>query len=84
MKDILSYFWTTAQTRVWSHEKADNEASAKSKEVKGKPDKINELIPKTKADRKEGPDNIIVILGLFFLNWLVITWRRGFILKLDL
>ena len=28
------------------------------KEVKGKPDKINELMLKTKADLKEGPDNI--------------------------
>ena len=28
------------------------------KKVKGKPDKINELVLKTKADLKEGPDNI--------------------------
>ena len=28
------------------------------KEVKEKPDKINELILKTTADLKEGPDNI--------------------------
>ena len=45
-------------TRVKSHEKADREASAKLKEVKGKPDKINELILKTKAKLEEGPDNI--------------------------
>ena len=38
--------------------KADSEASAKRKEVKGKLDKINELILKTKADLKYGPDNI--------------------------
>ena len=37
-----------------SHKKADSEASAKRKEVKGIPDKINELILKTKADLKEG------------------------------
>ena len=34
------------------------EASAKWKEVKGKPDKINELILKTKAELKQGSDNI--------------------------
>ena len=28
------------------------------KELKCKPDKINELILKTKAELKEGPDNI--------------------------
>ena len=33
-------------------------ASAKWKEVNGKPDKINELIMKTKADLKDRPDNI--------------------------
>ena len=33
-------------------------ASAKWKEVYGKPDKINALILKTKADLKERPDNI--------------------------
>ena len=47
-------------------------ASAKWKEAIGKPDKINELILKTKADLKENSDNIIFILGLCFLliNWL--------------
>ena len=35
-----------------------SEASAKWKKVKGKPDKINGLILKTKADLKEGLDNI--------------------------
>ena len=39
--------------KEYSHEKADSEASAKWKEVKGKPDKIDELILKTKADLKE-------------------------------
>ena len=34
------------------------EASAKTKKVNGNPDKINELILKTKADLKERPDNI--------------------------
>ena len=55
---ISWYYWTTADTKVWRHEKADSEASAKWKEVKGKPDKINELILRTKADLKEGIDNI--------------------------
>ena len=36
----------------------NSEASAKWKEIKGKPDKINGLILKTKADLKEGPNNI--------------------------
>ena len=43
-----------------------------------KADKINELILTTKADLKEGPDNIIVLLGLCFLliirvleNWTI-------------
>ena len=48
MKDIfISYF-----------KKADTKASAKWKEVKGKPYKINELILKMKANLKEGSDNI--------------------------
>ena len=38
-----------------------------SKEVKEKPAKINELILKRKADLKEGLDNIIVILGLYYI-----------------
>ena len=33
-------------------------ASAKWQEVKGKPEKINELILKTKTELKERPDNI--------------------------
>ena len=33
-------------------------ASAKWKEVNGKPDNVNKLILKTKADMKERPDNI--------------------------
>ena len=37
----------------YSHEKADSEASTKLKEVKGKPDKINELLLKRKAYLKE-------------------------------
>ena len=47
-------------------------ASVEWKEVNRKLDKINELILKTKADLKERPDNIIVILGLCFLliDWL--------------
>ena len=35
---------------IISHEKACSEASAKSKEVKGKPNKINELVLNTKID----------------------------------
>ena len=50
--------WTTAHTRVSNQEKVDSQASAKYKQVKGKPHKINELILKTKADLNEGPDNI--------------------------
>ena len=38
--------------------KADSEALAKWKEIKGKPDKTNELILETKTYLKEGPDNI--------------------------
>ena len=38
--------------------KPHDEASTRWKEVKENPDKINELILKTKADIKEGPDNI--------------------------
>ena len=34
------------------------QASTKWKQVERKPDKINELILKTKTDLKEGPDNI--------------------------
>ena len=44
LSQILIYYW---------HEKADSEASAKWKEVKGKPHKINELILKTKFSAKE-------------------------------
>ena len=40
-----------------THGKADSEALAKYKGVKGKPHKINELIVKMKAELKEGPDN---------------------------
>ena len=53
----ISYFWKTAHIRVWNHKK-DNKSSAKWKEVKGKPDKPNVLILKTKVNMKEGPDNI--------------------------
>ena len=41
-------------------------ASAKWKKFNGKPDRINELILKTKVDMKERPDNICFVL----LNWL--------------
>ena len=51
-------FLDTAHSKVKSHKKADSEASAKWKDVKGKSDKINELTLKTKGDLKEGPDNI--------------------------
>ena len=36
----------------------NSDTSANQKEVKGKPEKINGLILKTKTDLKEGPDNI--------------------------
>ena len=38
--------------------KATKKHIVRLKEVKGKPDKINKLILKRKADLKEGPDNI--------------------------
>ena len=41
-----------------SHEKVNSATSAKWKEVKGKPDKITELIMKKKAGLNDGPDNI--------------------------
>ena len=52
------YFWTTTHVRLSSHEKADSKTSLTWKEVKGQPDKTNELILKTKFDLKEGPDNM--------------------------
>ena len=39
-------------------QKANREGSAKGKEAKEGPGKINELILETKADLKEGPGNI--------------------------
>ena len=48
----------------------NSEASAKWKEVKEKPDNINELILKTKADNSHP-------WIIYFFNWLVIIWRRG-------
>ena len=55
-------------------------ASAKWKEVNRKPDKINELKLKTKADLKERLDNIIVVPGLCFLliDWLSFGEEGGF------
>ena len=49
---------TSWYVRKWSHKKADSGASAKWKNVKGKPDKINELILRSKGELKEGLDNI--------------------------
>ena len=57
-RHISPYFWTSAHTKVLYFEKSDGKASAKLKEVKGKPDKINEMILKTKANLKEGSDKI--------------------------
>ena len=58
--------------------KADSEASAKWEKVKGKPDKINELILKKKADLKNRTDNINSHPWIMFsFNWLVIIWREG-------
>ena len=45
-------------TKVQIHQKADIEALAKWKEDKGRPNKINELILKTKADLKDGHEDI--------------------------
>ena len=55
------------------------------KKVKGKPDKINELILKTNANLKEGPGKMIVMLGLCFLliDWLSFEEGGGVCLKLD-
>ena len=55
------------------------------KKVKGKPDKINELILKTNANLKEGPGKMIVMLGLCFLliDWLSFEEGGGVRLKLD-
>ena len=59
-----------------------------SKEVKEKPAKINELILKRKADLKEGLDNIIVILGLYYIYFLIgwLSFGEGgrVCLKLDI
>ena len=57
MKDISRYFWTTAHKST-NPSKADIEALAKWKEDKGRPNKINELILKTKADLKDGHEDI--------------------------
>ena len=53
------------------------------KKVNRKSDKINQLKLKTKADLKEGPGNISHASIIFSFNWLVIIWRRGIRLKLD-
>ena len=45
-------------------------ASAKWKEVNGKPDKINDLILKTKADLRERPDKHISHPWIMFFFWL--------------
>ena len=74
-KRHLLYIWTTAHTRV--KEKTDIEASVKWKEVKGKSDKINELILKTKLTWTK---DLITYNShpwiIFSFNWLVIIWRR--------
>ena len=55
------------------------EAKRKARQRKGKPDKINELILKTKTDLKEGHDNLITYKShswiMFSFHWLFITWR---------
>ena len=62
--------------------KSDGEISAKWKEVKGKPDKINGLILKKKTDQKEGPYNISHTWIIFSFDWLSFR-EREFRLKLD-
>ena len=52
------HFVHTQEYKTTKKKKTDSEASAKWKEVKGKPDKINELRLETKVGLKEGPDNI--------------------------
>ena len=43
---------------IFKNSSGDEVALAKWKKINGKPDKINELILKTKANLKERPDNI--------------------------
>ena len=58
--------------------KADSKASAKWKEVKGKPDKITELILKRKGDMKKGP------LDYVFFELIGYHLERGYVrLKLN-
>ena len=46
--------------------------------------RLNELILKTKADLKEGPDKTIVILALYFLSTDWLLFGEGWVrLKLD-
>ena len=56
--NIFCYISREMHTRIWSQEKANTEASANWKEVKGKSEEINELILKLKADLNKGPNNI--------------------------
>ena len=55
----------------------NSEASAKWKEVKGKWNKINELIIKRKSDLKEGVTYNSHPWNVFSFNLLVIIGRRG-------
>ena len=65
-KNVINYKQKTfrdisGQLHTQEHKttkKTDSEASTKWKEVKGKPEKINYLILKIKADQKEGPNNL--------------------------
>ena len=88
-KNVNNYKWKTFPDIFRQLHKATKKQIVKlqlnEKKSKEKLDKIIELILKTKADLKEGPDKkIIVILGLWFLlnDWL--SFREGFCLKLNL
>ena len=49
----------------------------KRKKVNGRPGKTNELLLKTEADLREGPDNINIQPWIMFsFNWLVIISRE--------
>ena len=61
------------QKSIKPRKKADSEASAKWKEVKGKPDKINKLILKTKANLEDGPD-LFVIFKPWKVPWNLIAF----------
>ena len=57
-KTFLDIFGQLHTQEYKATKKEDDETLVKWREVKGRPNKINELILKTKADLKEGRDDI--------------------------